>query len=192
MDKSKEVLTTGQVAKICNVAPRTVSKWFDSGQLRGYRIPGSKDRRIPVHELVRFMRAYGMPLNGLDTGQRRVLIVDDERELVELLTTALSRDPGYEVRTAGSAFEAGVVAQGFMPHIIVVDVSLPDVNPQSLCRLVRGDASLEETQLIAVSGGMTEGTGQGLVQEGFNGYLRKPFDVRELVEAIEGVLTAVS
>ena len=50
-----DVLTTGQVAKICNVAPRTVSKWFDSGQLRGYRIPGSKDRRIPVQQLVRFM-----------------------------------------------------------------------------------------------------------------------------------------
>ena len=37
----KEVLTTGEVAKICNVAPRTVSKWFDSGSLKGYRIPGS-------------------------------------------------------------------------------------------------------------------------------------------------------
>ena len=40
---NKEVFTTGEVARICNVAPRTVSKWFDTGQLRGYRIPGSKD-----------------------------------------------------------------------------------------------------------------------------------------------------
>ena len=44
----KTIFTTGQVAKICKVAPRTVSKWFDSGRLRGYRIPGSQDRRIPV------------------------------------------------------------------------------------------------------------------------------------------------
>jgi len=58
MPSSKDVLTTGEVAKICNVAPRTVSKWFDSGQLRGYRIPGSKDRRIPVAQLVRFMKAH--------------------------------------------------------------------------------------------------------------------------------------
>ena len=54
MAKGKNVLTTGDVAKICNVAPRTVSKWFDSGKLRGYRIPGSKDRRIPLNELIRF------------------------------------------------------------------------------------------------------------------------------------------
>src|SRR5947207_1217774 len=46
----KKVFTTGQVAKICKVAPRTVSKWFDSGRLRGYRIPGSQDRRIPQYE----------------------------------------------------------------------------------------------------------------------------------------------
>ena len=47
----KKVFTTGQVAKICKVAPRTVSKWFDSGRLRGYRIPGSQDRRIPREHL---------------------------------------------------------------------------------------------------------------------------------------------
>ena len=49
----KKVFTTGQVAKICKVAPRTVSKWFDSGRLRGYRIPGSQDRRIPREHLGR-------------------------------------------------------------------------------------------------------------------------------------------
>ena len=54
----KNVLTTGQVAKICHVAPRTVSKWFDTGQLQGYRIPGSKDRRIPVDKLLRFMESH--------------------------------------------------------------------------------------------------------------------------------------
>ena len=61
--KVKDVLTTGEVAKICNVAPRTVSKWFDSGALHGYRIPGSKDRRIPLNQLIRFMKQHGMPLN---------------------------------------------------------------------------------------------------------------------------------
>ena len=61
MPKYKDVLTTGQVSRICNVAPRTVCKWFDSGQLRGYRIPGSRDRRIPLAELIRFMKAHNMP-----------------------------------------------------------------------------------------------------------------------------------
>src|SRR5947209_14833978 len=54
-----KVFTTGQVAKICKVAPRTVSKWFDSGQLKGYRIPGSRDRRIPREDLIRFLEENG-------------------------------------------------------------------------------------------------------------------------------------
>ena len=76
MARHKDILTTGEVSKICNVAPRTVSKWFDSGQLRGYRIPGSKDRRIPLNSLIRFMKAHQIPLDGLQSGQTRVLIVD--------------------------------------------------------------------------------------------------------------------
>ena len=61
----RDVLTTGQVSRICKVAPRTVCKWFDSGELRGYRIPGSRDRRIPVGELIRFMKAHRMPTEML-------------------------------------------------------------------------------------------------------------------------------
>ncbi len=66
MAKGKKVLTTGEVSRICHVAPRTVSKWFDQGLLKGYHIPGSKDRRIPVKELRAFMESYGMPLEDLD------------------------------------------------------------------------------------------------------------------------------
>lgn len=66
--RKKKIFTTGQVAKICRVAPRTVSKWFDSGRLKGYRIPGSQDRRIPREQLIRFLKEHGMPLSGLDAG----------------------------------------------------------------------------------------------------------------------------
>src|SRR5512134_3842153 len=107
--KKKTVLTTGQVARICNVAPRTVSKWFDTGQLRGYRIPGSKDRRIPLQQLVRFMKAHGMPLDELETGHTRLLIADPEAELTGLLQQALTSTAEYDVRTADSIFEAGAL-----------------------------------------------------------------------------------
>lgn len=185
MNKPKEVLTTGQVAKICNVAPRTVSKWFDSGQLRGYRIPGSKDRRIPLEQLIRFMRAHGIPLDGLETSQTRVLIVDAEAALVNLLEQALVSDQGYEVKTAGSGFQAGVLAGSFRPHVMLVDVSMPDIDARKLVQHIRSDAALQHTRLIAVSGAMTNGQAQGLRQEGFDVALPKPFDVRQVLQAID-------
>lgn len=67
------VYTTGQVARICGVCPATAKKWFDSGQLKGYRIPGSGDRRVPREALVRFMRDNNMPLNGLEPTDTQAL-----------------------------------------------------------------------------------------------------------------------
>ncbi|MEO1511867.1 MAG: hypothetical protein AAFU70_07335, partial [Planctomycetota bacterium] len=94
--------------KICNVAPRTVSKWFDSGQLKGYRIPGSKDRRIPLGELMRFMKAHGIPMDGITGGRTRVLIVDHEPDVVQVLSDVLGEQTDFEVRSATSAFQAGL------------------------------------------------------------------------------------
>ena len=185
MDTHKNVLTTGEVAKICNVAPRTVSKWFDSGQLRGYRIPGSKDRRIPVDHLLRFMRAHGMPLNGLDSGRRRVLVFDSDSGVGEAIRAALAQHGDYEVTTASSAFEVGALAGEFRPHVFMVDVTLPDANPQAVIRFVRSSADLHGVCLIGMAQGLTTPTGQALLQEGFDAYLSKPFDVRSVIQLIE-------
>ena len=59
--KGKNVLTIGDVAKICNAATRTVQKWFDEGLLKGYKLPASKDRRICREELEKFMIKYEIP-----------------------------------------------------------------------------------------------------------------------------------
>ena len=63
MVKGDEVLTSGQVAKLCHVAQRTAQKWIDEGLLKGYRIPGTKARRVMVDELVRFLKEHNMPIS---------------------------------------------------------------------------------------------------------------------------------
>ena len=185
MSIEKEVLTTGEVAKICNVAPRTVSKWFDSGTLGGYRIPGSKDRRIPVTELRKFMRDHHIPMDALESGRTRVLVVDDEREVVEVLKRVLTEQTSYDVRTATSGFEAGAEAERFKPHVMLMDVHLGDQEPRELLRFVRVSENLQQTKVIAMSGKLTDGQAHGLRSQGYQGFLRKPFQVRQVVEAIE-------
>lgn len=190
MDRKKDVLTTGQVAKICNVAPRTVSKWFDTGQLRGYRIPGSKDRRIPLSQLVRFMRAHGMPLNGLDSGTTRVLILDENAERSGAMGQTLEKDGRFEVRTAESGFDAGMIADQFRPHVILLDLMM-DINLKRICALVRENPELQGTRIIGITGSLTEGEGNALLQQGFDSYLCKPFDMRQLVQAIDEAASIV-
>ncbi len=182
----KDVLTTGEVAKICNVASRTVSKWFDSGQLRGYRIPGSKDRRIPVSSLVKFMKSHGIPMDGLMSGSTRVLIVDDEDEIVQTLHKILSEQTNYEVRTARSAFQAGIECERFRPHVMLLDVHLADGDGKGISEVMSESDDLQVTKIIAMSSKLTDGQVAQLRHQGFDGTLRKPFTVRQVIEAIEG------
>jgi len=189
--KMKDVLTTGEVAKICSVAPRTVSKWFDSGALRGYRIPGSKDRRIPLNQLIRFMKQHNMPLNGLMTGATRVLIVDDEQDIVEVLEKILENDAKYEVEVAKGGFEAGLIAERFRPHVMLLDMHLSDIDGHEVARQVKANSDLQLTKVIAMSGKMTDEEARGLTANGFDGFLKKPFHVRQVVEIIEDAMAVV-
>lgn len=192
VEQFKEVLTTGQVARICRVAPRTVSKWFDSGQLRGYRIPGSKDRRIPLAQLIRFMKAYGIPMDGLELDhKRRVLLVDEEPELNDLIARALNETGRFEVRVAESAFEAGAVAGEFHPAIIVADVDMPGMGGRLLTRYLRAHAEMHGTQMIGMSASMTDLDRMALLAEGFTETISKPFTIRQLMTVIDGAAVPV-
>ena len=164
MPRQKDILTTGEVAKICNVAPRTVSKWFDSGQLRGYRIPGSKDRRIPLNSLIRFMKQHNIPVDSLQSGRTRVLIVDDESEIVEVLEKVLIEQANYEVHAAHSGFASGVECEKFRPHVILLDIHLSDIQGEDVLQMIRSNPDLEMTKVIAMSGKLTEGQAQHLLQ----------------------------
>lgn len=194
MPVDKDVLTTGEVAKICNVAPRTVSKWFDSGALRGYRIPGSKDRRIPVSELIKFMRAHGIPMDGLTSGRTRVLIVDDDAEVTSVLQKVLGEQTSYEVRVACGAFEAGMECERFRPHVLLLDIHIGEGGSgdgRAVARAVRANDNLQMTRIVAMSSRLTEGQATGLRALGFDGFLKKPFQVRQVIEAIEAATNLV-
>jgi len=62
----KQILTTGQAAKICRVSQQTIIRCFDGGQLHGFRVPGSRFRRIPVEALRDFMVLMKLPAEWLD------------------------------------------------------------------------------------------------------------------------------
>lgn len=192
MPIEKDVLTTGEVAKICNVAPRTVSKWFDSGSLKGYRIPGSKDRRIPVGQLMKFMKAHGIPMDGIVSGRTRVLVVDDDADVTGILHKVLTEQANYEVHVAATGFAAGMECERFKPHVMLLDLHLGENgDSRELAKLVRTEDELQLTKVIAMSGKMSDAQLVGLRSQGFDDYLKKPFQVRQVVEAIEKAVAIV-
>ncbi len=184
----KAVLTTGDVARICRVASRTVSKWFDSGQLRGYRIPGSQDRRIPREELVKFLKRHGMPLGELEEeGRHRVLIVGAEQHLLDRLKELLPDRDNYRFEFAGSGFEAGVRAERFRPHAILIDMALSRNEAMRIAQTLRLNPGHEQTLIVALAN-EDEAAVEALVYSGFNEVFKKPFDIALLAERIHTLL----
>ena len=178
----KTVFTTGEAAKICKVSQQTIIRCFDNGQLKGFRVPGSKFRRIPREALYRFMRDNGIPTDALESGKRKVLLVDDDPEIIELLNRALLDDGRFEVKLAGNGFDAGMMVKEYRPDLIVLDVMLPDINGKEVCHRVRADPNLEEVRIICISGMVEDDKIAELKLAGADDFVHKPFDVDMLIE----------
>ena len=173
----KTVFTTGEAAKICKVSQQTIIRCFDSGQLKGFRVPGSRFRRIPRDILFKFMKDNGIPTDALESGKRKALVVDDDLELVELLRDVLEQDGRFEVRVANNGFDAGMMVKEYHPDMIVLDVMLPDINGKEVCQRVRSDSALDDVKIICISGMVEQDKIADLKKSGANDFVQKPFEV---------------
>jgi excisionase family DNA binding protein len=179
----KTIFTTGQVAKICKVAPRTVSKWFDSGRLRGYRIPGSQDRRIPREHLIRFLKEHGMPLGELeDEAVGKLLLVGAESTIRGSLRDQLNADQ-FKFEFANSGFEAGIQAESMHPDCVVIDFVMGRTEAVMIAQNLRKNAAYSDVVLIGLLS--DDDNASGFDRSVFSETFRKPFDAALLAERIK-------
>ena len=184
----KQVFTTGEAAELCKVSQQTIIRCFDSGRLNGFRVPGSRFRRIPREELIRFMKTNGIPTDELNSGRRKVLVVDDDPQIVDLISDLLKDDPRLDVHTADSGYEAGVLTEQLRPDLMILDYMLPDLNGNAVCRAVRSNPQLDDTRILIVSGVVNRSEIDDLMGSGADDFLKKPFDIVELRARIDGLL----
>lgn len=178
----RTIFTTGQVAKICKVAPRTVSKWFDSGRLRGYRIPGSQDRRIPREHLIRFLKEHGMPLGELeDEAMGKLLLVGVDPSTRAGLNEVMGPED-FKTELAASGFEAGIQAESLHPDCVVIDFGMGRNEALMIAQNLKKNPDYADTVLIALL--TDDDNASGFDRTIFNETFRKPFDSALLAERI--------
>jgi excisionase family DNA binding protein len=180
----KRVFTTGEAAEICKVSQQTIIRCFDAGRLQGFRVPGSKFRRIPRDELIRFMRTNNIPTDALEGVHKRILVVDDDPQILEVFVDILSRDGRFEVKTASTGYDAGLFTESFRPHLILLDYMLPDLNGNHVCKRIRERADTRDVKIICVSGVVNQHEIQSLFDAGANDFVKKPFKVEHLMSRI--------
>ena len=181
---AKQTYSTGEAAQICGISQQTIIRCFDRGQLKGFLVPGSKFRRIPGDNLIKFMKQNNIPLGQLGSAKRKVLIVEDDLEIVELLTDVLVSDGRFEIKSADSGYKAGLLTQKFRPDVLILDYLLPDINGSVVCKTVRDNPDLADTRIIIVSGVIDKNEVNRLLADGADEFIRKPFDVDHLLNRI--------
>lgn len=180
----KRIFTTGEAADICKVSQQTIIRCFDAGRLNGFRVPGSKFRRIPREELIRFMRTNNIPTDVLEGSKKRVLVVDDDAQILEVFVDILSRDGRFDVKTASTGYDAGMMTESFRPHLILLDYMLPDINGNLVCKRIRERQETRDIKVICVSGVVNQSEIQSLLDAGANDFVKKPFKVEHLMQKI--------
>jgi CheY-like chemotaxis protein len=173
-EENRHVFTTTQVGDICGVSQQAVIKWIDSGRLAGYRLPESRARRVTAEALRAFMQANGIPTRALARNRIRVLVVDDEEMIADMVSMEFENDEYVEVRKAARGFDAGIVMD-YQPDVVILDIMLPDIDGRRVCELIREGAGGKDVRIIGVSGYADLLDVNELLSKGFDDFIPKPF-----------------
>lgn len=125
---------------------------------------------------------------GNQTSSQRILVVDDEASISDLIATSL-KFVGFDVRTAATGSQALAVAEEFKPHAIVLDVMLPDQDGFEVCRQIRSEGIDVGVLFLTAKDGMEDKVA-GLTIGG-DDYMTKPFSLEELVARLRALLRRI-
>ncbi len=150
---NKQVFTTGEAAKICNVSQQTIIRCFDSGRLHGFKVPGSRFRRIPRAELLRFMQQNNMDQGRLGSNTRQVLVIG--LSVTETDSVILTHADGHNIKIhhASDAWEAGYLAHNCKPELVFIGSSVSGVQ-EHVVRRTLANAEGVGPMIVAVKNKM--------------------------------------
>jgi DNA-binding response OmpR family regulator len=134
------------------------------------------------------MKENDIPLDRLGGEKRRVLIVDDDPQILELLADTLDRDGRFEVRTASTGYDAGMLTEAFRPDLIVLDFMLPDINGDIVCRRIREHDALNSARIICISGVVNRDDVARLLDAGADEFIKKPFNIQSFINSVTKLL----
>ncbi|OGR86085.1 MAG: hypothetical protein A3A86_00785 [Elusimicrobia bacterium RIFCSPLOWO2_01_FULL_60_11] len=198
---NEELLKISAVAEQAQVAGSTIRHYTDMGLIRvaGYT-DGGQRLYSKTETLERLARIQAFSRRGLTLPEikmamegksrsKKILIVDDEQEVSELLVELLkSKFPDYQVRVAGDGFTAGRLIGEFFPDLIVLDLMLPGVDGFHVCRQIRQDPLLSGILVLAITGFDSSEMKKKIMDCGANDYLAKPMENSEFIARIKKLL----
>lgn len=119
--------------------------------------------------------------------KQKILIVDDDPHILMTLEFLMIKN-GYEVLIARNGTEALQLIEGFAPHLVLLDIMMPDVNGYDICTHIKSTPSLQDSKVVFMSAKSSEEDIQKGHSLGASLYIPKPFSTRDLVKKIKEIL----
>ncbi len=181
-EKIMEILTVSQAGKYCKVSPKTIINWIDAGYIKAYKTVGGH-RRIKKEDLDQFLKEKGMPLpeEPKTEERKKILVVDDDKIIVETIVQALEEDEyGYEMISASDGFEAGLQVSHFKPDLLILDIMMPDINGYEVCQKVKSNPETKDTKIIVLSAYLDDEAFKQMKEYGADACFSKPLPLEQL------------
>lgn len=181
MHKPTDFLTPKEVAELLMVSPITVRQWSKKGLLKA-ELTAGKHRRYFRHEVERFARENGLTFKPRDADKLKILIVDDDVQLTKYLTELLDWYPEVgAIEIAHNGFEAGIKVNAFEPHVVLLDLMMPDLDGFSVCKLLKENPNTRAIRVVAMTGNHSQENIQRITQYGAETCFAKPIDEEQLL-----------
>jgi len=180
--REQRAYTTFEAAKICHVTHHSIKNWIKQGLIRASRTPGGH-YRILEEDLNAFREEYDMFTPRRRVGQKRIMIVDDEQDALDLMERILTTE-GFELVTVANATEVGLKAAQSVPDLILLDFLMPEVNGFEVCKALKDNEQTRHVPIIAVTCLTKEDDIERIFASGADDYLAKPFKVEDLLAKV--------
>ena len=178
-------MTTGHVAAACQVTIPTVKRWIREGHLAAFQTAG-RHYRITEDELRRFKVAWNIPTASVGMGELpRILIVDDDLTILDMLVEALTWQGRYKVEVAQDGYEGLIKVGSFRPDLLILDLWMPGFDGFQVCRRVKAGAGTRSTRILAMTGHPEGNTRPRIFESGADAFLEKPIQLTELQTEVD-------
>jgi excisionase family DNA binding protein len=187
----EDTLTVYKASQLCKVSSKSIINWIEAGHIKAYKTVGGH-RRIKRSDLEDFMRRQGIPMPVKDepaNDRKRILVVDDDPIIVETIVQALEEDEfDYEVISAADGFEAGLQVNHFRPDLLILDIMMPDIKGNEVCRKIKSSPDTQNTKIIVLSAYLDEEKFEEMKAYGADMCFSKPLPLPQLKEEVSRLL----
>ena len=186
----EDILTVAKASEYCQVSPKTIINWVEAGHIEAYKTVGGH-RRIKKKNLEAFMEKQGIPIPKVEMQEerKRILVVDDDPIIVETIVLSLEEDEfDYEVISASDGFEAGLQVEHFKPHLLILDIMMPDIKGYEVCKRVKSNPETKDTKIVVLSAYLDEEKFKQMKEHGADACYSKPLPLPQLKEEVARLL----